>query len=319
MPFRVMLVFFRGLPLLLLLAACSSSPSQEADEGFQMQSENPAYPPGQGPTVLVDAAHHNFHTAEGRYRPFADLLKSDGYRIQSLKTRFEGQALETGQILVISNALSERNQDDWSLPTYPAFEEDEVEAVRQWVEGGGSLLLIADHMPMPGAAEDLAAAFGVRFSNGYAVHKGRHSPRPPLVFRRQGDAEPSDGLLADHPITRGRDASERVDWVLTFTGQAFQADSGDPLLVFGPSIITFFPVEPAKFTDQTPRISVKGWYQALAMRFGEGRAAFFGEAAMFTAQLSTRDRPMGMNAPGAEQNPQLLLNLMHWLSGLLPE
>lgn len=54
------------------------------------------------------------------------------------------------------------------------------------------------------------------------------------------------------------------------------------------------------------------------MPFGSGRAAFFGEAAMFSAQLGGRERaPMGMNAPMAEQNFQFVLNLMHWLTGIL--
>jgi len=28
---------------------------------------------------------------------------------------------------------------------------------------------------------------------------------------------------------------------------------------------------------------------------------------------------MGMNAPNAAQNPQFLLNVMHWLAGVLPQ
>jgi hypothetical protein len=51
---------------------------------------------------------------------------------------------------------------------------------------------------------------------------------------------------------------------------------------------------------------------------GRGRVAFFGEAAMFSAQVAGREkRPMGMNAPLAEQNAQFALNTLHWLSGLL--
>jgi hypothetical protein len=39
---------------------------------------------------------------------------------------------------------------------------------------------------------------------------------------------------------------------------------------------------------------------------------------MFSAQLSGPDKaPMGMNAPVAKHNPQFLLNLMHWLAGVL--
>ena len=40
---------------------------------------------------------------------------------------------------------------------------------------------------------------------------------------------------------------------------------------------------------------------------------------MFSAQVSGPDRrPMGMNHPDAAQEAQFLLNVMHWLSGLLP-
>ena len=54
------------------------------------------------------------------------------------------------------------------------------------------------------------------------------------------------------------------------------------------------------------------------MKAGKGRVAIFGEAAMFSAQLAgPQKRPMGMNDPVAKQNPQFLLNIMHWLSGLL--
>ena len=46
--------------------------------------------------------------------------------------------------------------------------------------------------------------------------------------------------------------------------------------------------------------------------------AIFGEAAMFTAQLQGPEKnPMGMNQPSAKQNPQFLLNTIHWLDGRL--
>jgi hypothetical protein len=52
------------------------------------------------------------------------------------------------------------------------------------------------------------------------------------------------------------------------------------------------------------------------MDVGEGRVAFFGEAAMFSAQLAGPEQhPAGMNAPGAEENFQFVLNVLHWLSG----
>jgi hypothetical protein len=50
--------------------------------------------------------------------------------------------------------------------------------------------------------------------------------------------------------------------------------------------------------------------------------AVFGEAAMFTAQSFVSDgvvRQAGMNHPSASENAQFVLNLMHWLSGLLDD
>jgi hypothetical protein len=50
--------------------------------------------------------------------------------------------------------------------------------------------------------------------------------------------------------------------------------------------------------------------------------AVFGEAAMFTAQSSVSDgvvRQMGLNHPSATGNAQFVLNVMHWLTGLLDD
>ena len=72
------------------------------------------------------------------------------------------------------------------------------------------------------------------------------------------------------------------------------------------------------FREDTPRIPVAGWSQGAVMKFGKGRLAIFGEAAMFTAQVSGKSkRKMGMNHPAAKQNAQFLLNVIHWLDGLI--
>jgi len=289
---------------------------QVPDLSFLPVIEHPAYPSGKGPVVMVDEAHFNFHTKDGRYKPFAELLRRDGYIVTSLRSTFNGKLLSAGRILVIANALSERNVTDWSLPTPSAFSDEEIAAVREWVRGGGSLLLIADHMPFPGAAARLSSAFGIRFNNGFACEtRQQEMIRKPMVFRR------SDASLASHPITDGRTVEERVDSVATFTGQAFQSDVAvQPLLTFTSSAVSLMPETAWEFTSETPRIPVEGWFQGVVMRFGKGRAAFFGEAAMFTAQISgSENEPMGMNAPVAAENLQFLLNVFHWLSGLFGE
>ncbi len=281
------------------------------DTEFKPPVEKPAYLRGSGPVVMIDEAHFNWHTATGRYLPFAELLRRDGYVVRSSKSTFGKVALRQGNILVIANALNERNNNYW-VPPYPsAFTHEEITAVHDWVKEGGALLLIADHLPWPAAANNLASAFGVHYSPGHALDEKTQAE--PMIFRR------SDGTLAEHPITKGRAASERVDSVATFTGSAFRVDKGgEPLLIFGPGIVSFTPTNFWMFKADTPRIPVTGWYQGAVLRVGKGRVAFFGEAAMFSAQVDGPNRePFGMNTPAARQNPQFILNLLHWLSGLL--
>jgi hypothetical protein len=80
------------------------------------------------------------------------------------------------------------------------------------------------------------------------------------------------------------------------------------------------PIAPWQFAVQTPRVPAEGMLQGAALPYGSGRVAAFGEAAMFSAQVSSpQRRPMGMNMPtAASEKPQFLLNVMHWLAGLLP-
>ncbi len=290
-----------------------ASGAQIADTAFRPIVSAPAYPLGQGPLVLVDEAHGNFHTAGGRYAPFAVLLQRDGFRVGASKTAITPSALEAVDVFVISNALAEQNLEDWSLPTSDAFSTQEMETLHHWVLGGGSLLLIADHMPFPGATASLAEAFGVLFTNSFATDATGSADE--YVFRR------SDGTLGDDPITRGRNPSERIDSIRSFTGQAFRVvGPARPLLVLPKGSVVLLPSESWVFDERTPRIRGDGMFQGVALKAGRGRVAVFGEAAMFSAQISGEQRrPMGMNMPSAAQNPQFALNVMHWLAGLLPD
>ncbi len=106
---------------------------------------------------------------------------------------------------------------------------------------------------------------------------------------------------------------------MTFTGQAFQGPpQAEPLLVFGKSSYSLMPQRAWEFTEDTPKISVEGWFQGAVRKYGKGRIAVFGEAAAFTAQLSGPENvKMGVNNPEAEQNYRFVLNVMHWLCGLM--
>jgi len=166
-------------------------------------------------------------------------------------------------------------------------------------------------MLFPGAAGPLAAEFGILMENGFAVDAGSEPGR--MRFTR------IDNSLADHPITKGRNLAERVDSVITFTGQAFRLEgAGYLLMTLGHNAILLMLVVVWQFSKFTPSRSASGMMQGAVLLFCKGRGAVFCDAAMFSAQTAGPDRtPAGMNDPSAPQNAQFLLNVLHWLSGLL--
>lgn len=191
-----------------LLSSTDVSAQQTGDPDFNPPIIAPAFATGKGPVVLIDEAHHNFHTADGRYRALADLLRRDGYVVRGIDSRFSRTNLDGADMLVIANALHERNEEDWSLPTPSALDDGEIEAVVTWVADGGALLLIADHMPFPGATARLAEHFGILFANGFALRADSTGQIRFLL---------SDLTLRPHAITRGRTRAEAIDSVTSFT------------------------------------------------------------------------------------------------------
>lgn len=306
----------RALTLALLAASLRPfggplGAQQIADTAFHARLPGPAFPAGTGPLVLLDEAHANFHTLDGRYVVFGRVLLHDGFRVQPSRERFSRAALGTARVLVIANALNPVNAKAWKLPTPSAFAPDEIAAVRDWVRAGGSLLLIADHMPFPGAAHDLAGTFGIHMRNGFAYDSTRKISK--FLYHR------ADGSLGAHAITEGRSPAERIDSVVAFTGQAFRVDApGTPLMTLAPGTVVLEPSVAWQFDANTPTEPGAGLLQGAVVPFGKGRVAVFGEAAMFSAQVARAKRtPMGMNDPAAAQNAQFLLNVMHWLTDLL--
>jgi hypothetical protein len=289
----------------IILTSCSGE-GQVPDESFNPEIRNPVYAMGKGPVIFVDEAHENFHTIGNRYRPFARLLERDGYRLKSATQKIGDDLLTRCGIFVISVPTSVNYQS--------AYTHDEIKALKNWVEGGGSLLMITDHTPDPPAIAELALAFGIRVNNGYVLNEDPDEEVGPIFFRRE------DGTLADHPITEGReDYDERIDKITSFTGCAFLAgDDFTPLMTFGFYKTLWMTENPDEFPPDTPKIDVEGWYQGGVMEYGKGRVAFFGEAGMFTAQIIVKpDIKFGMNVPIADENTQFLLNIFHWLSRVI--
>ena len=297
--------------LLFLFLTGMSYTQQIGDPDFNPPIFNPAYPPGEGSKIYIDEAHNDFHIMDERYKPFADLLARNGYSVKPLKDSISQKSLEDVDILVISNALNIRNTEDWTLPTPPAFTEDEIKHIVDWVKSGGSLFLIADHMPFPGAVKNLAKEFGFELNNGFALDSTNKTLGD--LFTRK------DGTLEDNFITNGRSEQEKVDSIYSFTGEAFQIpEDAEPILILNNNFVSVMPDTAWNFKDDTPQVSVAGWSQGAVKKFGNGKIAVWGEAAMFSAQIAGEQKvKVGMNSTKARHNYQLLLNIIHWLDSLI--
>lgn len=273
---------------------------QIPDSNFIYPITHPKYAIGTGPIVSVDAAHHNFHTPDNRFYAFAKLLRSDGYIVNAFEENFSEASLKKCAILVISNPLNAENAGSWQLPNPSAFSKDEIQAVINWVADGGRLFLIADHMPFAGAAADLAQAFGFEFLNCFAMDNRRRSQE---YFYK------SNKTLQVHEVTAG------IDTIVTFTGSAFRIPkNAKPVLQLNATYTLLSPQVAWQFEDSTPYLSADGFCQLASLVYGKGKVFVSGEAAMFSAQLAGAARtPTGMNTPSARKNPQLLLNVIHWL------
>ena len=303
----------------LLAAGAGLAQQQVNDPDFIAQVEHPAFAK-EHPRIGIDESHRNFHTRDGRYKPFAELMQSDGF-VVSAAPHFEAVSLKGVDILVIANAMGEFLDSTTAGVRKgamgPAFTAVECDAVRDWVRGGGSLLLIADHVPWGDASAILARQFGVEMGLGIVMDLKHADGNPTrLVFSVE------NGLLGEHPIRRGRSAAEQVQKVLAFTGQSLSVPANATVLmkISNDATESFDPEDQRKVAAGLPAgTKLEGRAQGIAMPFGKGRVAVFGEGAMFSAQIATIDSQsfkVGMNVPGNDDR-QFALNVMHWLARLI--
>ncbi len=289
---------------LILAAAATWIPltgcaQQRPDKDFDPGLKQPLFPKGQGPVMLIDAGHHNFHTLEERFAPFGKVAVASGFQVKSISRKFEKDQLKDAKILVIANALHEENIEAWEQPVHPAFSDEEVAVIKDWVSDGGRLFLIADHMPFPGAASNLAAAFGYEFYDGFAMRRPRKNYD---LFSRNNQ------MLQSNSLTEG------IDSIVSFTGQAFQIpDDATAVLTLDSNYWVLMPEVAWQFNDQMKMQPAAGLSQLAYSRFGKGKVVVSGEAAMFTAQVAGKVK-VGMNADFAPNNLPLLLNILEWLT-----
>ena len=122
---------------------------------------------------------------------------------------------------------------------------------------------VADHMPFPGAVEELAGKFNITLTNGFTIDNLSWNA---TIFRRQ------DGLLSQHPIVNGRNREARIDSIFTYSGNGFpHAIEANGFMKFGVGIVSCYPQEAWRFDESTPIVNMDGWYQGIAVSRGKGK------------------------------------------------
>jgi hypothetical protein len=240
-----------------------------------------------GPRVAIDLGHFNNSPADARFLALSDLLVWDGYRAARSKQYLVPEYLKDIRILVIGNAMPYPAGFKWfadavGMAGRAAFGGDEIQTVRGWVRGGGSLLLEADVPGSGRAAAPLAAAFGLQF----------HDCSAPVFLPKIE--------VREHAIRSGRsEYGESIENVAALANGWIDSKTSDA------QSVTLLKA-PANAAGSC----TAGKPLALASEFGRGRVV------ALSAQLERNDdlvRSTGVD-PRRADNRQFVLNSMHWLS-----
>jgi hypothetical protein len=273
------------------LPPCVPLAGQSADCSYDPLVVNPTHPLCQGPNILVDATHANFHTVEtngvaGRYWGFARLLSHDGYVVEQSETPIEALLPRTrADVLAIANPTTDLTGGTEAVPA------EEVPVIADWVRNGGALLLVIDHDPFERVGL-LLAAFGLE-----------HLPAGIVAMYTFTAA--SGDLVASSAVAIGPAPDTAVDEVTTFTGTAFRVAADPPPEAQFEPVLTF----PPGFTGTSAGevVDLGGYLQGVAIRFGAGRVYVSGEAGGLTAQNT-----FGMQF--TPDNERFLRNILWWLT-----
>jgi hypothetical protein len=282
------------------------------------ESSDPAFNDVARPVIVFAEGHNNFGDNRDSFSAeMEQFLASEGFDLKQHMGAITREALKGVSILHTDNALAPENQDNWTLPTPSAFTHEEISIIYDWVHDGGSLLMVIEHMPFGGSYEDLAKAFNVETSNGFAVDERLLNGYSEEIISNAGwfVFRQDNGTLGDHPILTGRQPHERIEFVAADVGSAFRlAEHAVSLMTFGSNAISLEPSVSWRFDSTTPRRSVSGWSQAGVMKVGKGRLAVLGDNFLIIppSQLESEKEVLF-----GSYHPQFTVNVYRWLSGQL--
>ena len=274
------------------------------DPSFDSKVLQPYYKNAQGPKVLIDGGHHNFFIQRSLMNPFIDLIKSDGYNPQIDSLPITKKHLSTYNIVVLNPAYPFDYGTKKELGDLKAYSKEEIDHVYNYVNKGGSLLILTEKSPMINAMEPLLNKFGITATYGTiadTLHQDKQFGKNVIHYSRENGM-----LTVNHPILKGRNASEEINHIVMITGSAFKGQDYTNILPTSRAAQmgnagVFTPVE-------------QGSSMGLAGKVGKGKVVVLSDTEIFIAMLFSKDKiKVGMQMPEYDLK-QLALNIMHWLS-----
>lgn len=162
--------------------------------------------------------------------------------------------------------------------------------------------------------------------NNYHSKDGRYSPFAKVLEKDGYVIKAYKGSFEEKSLKEGKilviaNPLNKINvdnWTLP-TPSAFTEDeikTLDKWVKQGGSLI-LIPKIAWEFNSSTPIKNIEGFSQGAFKKHGNGRIVVFGEASMFSAQIDEGIRKMEMNNENAQDNYKLLLNIIHWLDGIL--
>ncbi len=296
--------------ILLVFVSAFSFGQMLNDSPFNASVSNPKYKQQKGPHILIDAGHHNFIVEMGLIKPFVDLSTNDGYRPKIDSGVFTPAYLANYQMVLITPAMPFKFGSKKEVTTEITFTPNELAALKDWVNKGGSLIMLSEHAPIDKSMTPLFNTFGIQLSIGAVVDSVNYDTRIQfpnaetlLLFNS------NNGLLHNnHPIIKGNNKSEWVQNIETYTGCALTGEGYTNIFKLSPS------AKFRKWSGSQP--SGGGNSQCLAGSFGKGKLVALGDCNGFTAMYVNSGGKKFSAGMQVEQYDwrQFVLNTLHWLS-----
>lgn len=292
--------------MMLLLVSCSGNRST-ADNEYDVSVEKPMLNKKK-PRIYFDEAHKNHHSISTTYKPLANLLSNDGCIIKTNDESINTMILSDAHIYVITTAMGKEDPGATS-----PFTNEEIDAIEEWVNNGGSALIITEHYPFGIAMSPLLNKFGIHVHNGYTedtLLNNKEVPDALLFEKSKGNLNPTHAIL------------DNVERINTFTGSSVKGDSTwIPLIMFTPNAQNYnVKVDVKKdggdittSVEYSDYYSANGYSQGLCKQYGKGKIVVLAESAFITAQIDRNGNKFGMNVPDTD-NKQFTLNMIRWLA-----